>query len=543
MMTGHSVIARTLRHFEVDTIFGLMGDANMLFLTDFMGKEGGRFVAAVHEGSAVSMADGYSRVTKRVGVASVTHGPGLTNTLTAMTEAVRARSAVIILTGRTPKQRDHVQEIDIRGIAGIAGAQYHQVLSPEHIPEDIAQAMSRSILGSCPVVLDIPVELMGLEVEYVPPRPGTNLRPQRILPDAQDEAVDRALGIIATARRPLILAGRGAVLSGAREELLKLADLLSAPVATTVLAKDYFCGHPYNLGVMGGVSHSVAVDAINDADCIVAFGASMNSFTTVEGSFVSEKKVIHLDNDPTRFGQYMVPDAAIWADARAGAQLFLEQLATVSRSRQGLINEELRRRLQEWTPAQEYRDASSPGTVDMRTAITVLDAAIAPDRAVVTDAGRFIAAPWRYMTVQDPIDFTHTVAFGSIGLGLATAIGFAAARLDRLTVAIVGDGGGMMGLLEFGTAVRNGLPLIVIVLNDGSYGMEYHKLRDFGVDPAYSLIEWPEFADVARSLGGFGLTIRSLDDLHLVGEAVAEGRLPLLVDIKADPAVDIGLIG
>ena len=196
-------------------------------------------------------------------------------------------------------------------------------------------------------------------------------------------------------------------------------------------------------------------------------------------------------------------------------------------------------RLASASPRDEFEDASGADTVDLRTAMVRLDELLPLNRSVVTDAGRFLLGPWRYLHVSDPLCFVHTTNFASIGLGLATAIGASAARPNQPTVAVVGDGGFMMHLGEFTTAVRHCLPLVVVVLNDGSYGAEYTALKHYGFDPGLSLIDWPDFAPVAEAMGGRGATVRTLEDLEALAEVLSEPAGPLLVDVKVDPAVDI----
>src|SRR6202022_4508692 len=192
-------------------------------------------------------------------------------------------------------------------------------------------------------------------------------------------------------------------------------------------------------------------------------------------------------------------------------------------------------------PRSGYTDAGSKTELDVRSAMIRLDELLPRDRIVVTDVGRFVGAPWSFLHVQNPLDFAHSAAFGSIGLGTAMGVGAAAAHPDRLTLAVAGDGGAMMGIVEFSTAVRHRLPMVLVVVNDVGYGAEWTKLRELGVDPRHALIAWPDLADVGRALGGYGLTVRTLADLAFVADHVANAKLPLLVDIRVDAAVDIGL--
>ncbi len=530
-MLVHAAVAEALRGLGVDTVFGLMGDGNMHTLVDFV-TSGGRYVGSVHEAGAVSMADGYARVGGRLGVASITHGPGVSNALTALTEAVRARSPLLVLTGDTPARPDHLQRLDLRAAAGLTGASYHRVLRPSDAVGDLVAAARSALATGRPVLFDVPVDLQKADFDApVTVRP----LPARQAVEPDPDALDRALGAIVSARRPVIVAGRGA--AGARMELVELADLIGAPLGTTLLGKDLFRGHPLDLGVIGTLSTAITTETVLAADCVIVFGAGLNRYTTAEGSLLDGKAVVRIDVDPAH------PDSVV-GDAAATARAMATQLREVGyrfpASRTSALST-LATALSSHSPREEFADRSGSGTIDARTAVIRLDELLPEERVVVTDTGRFVYAPWRYLHVPEPSAFAHTLNFAAIGLGLATAIGAAAASPDRLTVAVIGDGGGMMGITELITASHAGLPLLVVVCNDGAYGMEYRGLELAGCDTAPSLLAWPDLADVARPLGADAVTVRDLAELE---EAVASLKLPLarpmVLELKNDPAVDVG---
>jgi acetolactate synthase I/II/III large subunit len=537
-MKVHSAVSRALHDNHVSRVFGLLGDANMQYISEYI-VAGGVFVNAVHEGGAVSMADGCARMSGTPAVVSVTHGPGVTNTMTALTEAVRAGSPVLLLSGDTPPRRDFVQHIDLRAVATVCGADYRAVLTPEHLVDDIAKALQHVATTRVPMLLDIGYQLLDRDVDYVTSTFSARAG-GRSVPD--DDSLDAALGIIASANRPVVLAGVGAVRAGAHDELVALAARLGAPLATTLLAKDFFRADPFNLGIFGTLSHRFAIDAISSADCVIAFGASLNSYTAADGALLAGKAVVHCDVRPQAIGRYCAADVAVVGDAKLTAASMLASLQSVELPAKLFCTPQLQAELDAFAPADEYVDTGSATTLDVRTAIVELDRLLPADRAVVTDCGRFMRSPWKYLHVANAGSFQHTVNFGSIGLGLATAIGAAVARPDRLTVAVAGDGGAMMGLIEFTTAVREQLPFVAIILNDGCYGAEYTKLQDAGLSPEHSLISWPEFADVAVSMGGHGISVRTALELKEAAAMVAAGALPLLIDVKMDPSNDIGIL-
>lgn len=530
-MKTYEAVAKLLAQNTVRTMFGLIGDANLAYLGAFIEHENGEFVAAASEGAAVSMADGFHRMSDRIGVASVTHGPAVTNCLTALTEAVRARSKVLLLTADTPAVHDHFQYLDLEGFARTAGAQYRRVQRADDIAGDLAQALTLIHAEHRPLLLNIPYDLLELDagstkrLSIVEPRTGGSL------PDA--DAVDDALGYLLHANRPVVLAGRGAL--GARAEILRLARMIGAPVLTTLLGKDLFSGEPENLGIYGTLSSEVAAKEISRCDCVLAFGASLNSLTTDSRALLRDKVVIQCDIRPDAIGRFGPVDAAVIADSAMIAQAMcdrLEQtdLAAPTRNRVIGLSTEVSA-----TDQEPYRSITRNGAVDVRDAMTWLAEALPAGTRVVSDIGRFSFTAWSALPVT-PGRFAVAGTFGSIGLGIATAIGGAAAGTEVPTVCLAGDGGAMMGIAELSTAVRHKLPLIVVILNDRCYGAEYQKLVDLDLDPAHSEVAWPEFESLGEAFGAHAVQVRSEADFAVAATCIQERQFPLVIEIKLDPA-------
>ncbi|MFC8177248.1 thiamine pyrophosphate-binding protein [Rhodococcus sp. 14-2470-1b] len=534
-MKVYSAIAHTLTDYGVDTIFGLIGDANMYSIGEYRRLGKGRYIGAVDEGGACSMAVGYARVGGKVGVATVTHGPGAANTVNAVTEAARTNTPFVLITGSTPRKRFHIQDIDLKALFSATGAEYYKVLRAEHVVNDLARALARAARTNSAIVLDIPYDICHEDVDYVPAEFISHPK-QKFSPD--DVSMDNALGRLASANRPVILAGRGAVESGARDELIELADLLGAPLATTAAAKDFFHGEKYNLGIMGDHGQPWAVDIIAKSDCIAAFGAALNNYTTVDGELLAGKSVIQVDSAAGAIGRFNPVSCAVTADAATAAAAMVEQLKEAGVAATSFRDSQLTGGVLERDPRQYFTDRSTDTELDVRTAMVTLDENLPADRVIVTDGGRFVPAPWGFLHASTARNFTHTYGWGSIGLGIATAVGAAVANPDAVTVCVAGDGGGMMGLIEFSTAVRHNIPLLVVVLNDSAYGAEYSKFEQTGFSPDNCFQSWPEFSEVARSLGGRGITVRTEKELRDVVAEIGDLTDQLLIEIKADPSVD-----
>jgi acetolactate synthase-1/2/3 large subunit len=526
---AYQSIARATYEHGVDTMFGLMGDANLFMVDSFVRDYGGRFIPAAHEGSSVLMALAYAHVSGKVGVATVTHGPALTNCMTALTEAARGHMPMVVLAGDTPVDNPrHLQSIDQREVVKATGAGFEQLRTPETVGKDVARAFYRAQVERRPIVLNMPADFMWQEVTHDVQVLDVFTAPGGV---AQGEILDNAIGMIASARRPLILAGGGAV--GARDQLIQLADRLEAPLATTLKAKGLFNDHPYNIDIFGTLSTPAAYDLIAQSDCIVCFGTALHDFTTDRGKLMKDKRIVQIDVEPAAIGGGLHPDAALVADASLTAETILYWLNEAEIPSSGFTRD-LDIATLTTHPAGAKR--TSDGFVNYVHALERLEDALPKDRVLVTDGGRFMTEVWCRLSVPNPQSFVCTVNFGAIGLGLQEAVGAGLAAPDRPVVLFSGDGGFMMGgINEFNTAVRLGLDLIVIVANDSAYGAEHIQFIDRKMDPSLTEFHWPSFAEIAKSLGGEGIEVHSDAELETALVALKNRKGPFLIELRLDP--------
>ena len=536
-MLGHDAVAQALVDHGVDTVFAVLGDGNLFIGENLQRQHGTNLIGATHEANAVCMAEGWAKASGKLGVASVTHGPGLTNTITALVEGVKNETPMLVVAGDTPVENEqHLQNLDQHALVTASGAGFQPVRNAETIAEDVSTAIRRAHSERRPIVLNVPLNIEWDEVEYVS-RPPLNPSPVRLAPDP--DQLDTALGIIASSTRPLILAGRGAVKSGAKDALLRLGETLGAPLATSLLGTGYFEGEPFNLGIHGTLSHEVAGETLAIADCVIAFGASLNFFTTDYQTLLAGKRVVHVDIDARHIDRHVTVDAGVVGDAAVVASAMNDLLNEAEHKASSFRTNELKSRLEAFDPAQAFEDKSYQGAVDPRTLTRRLEAGLPKERQVVVDAGRFMLDALT-MSVPKPENLVTSHGFGAIGLGMSTAIGAAVARPTLPTIVCIGDGGYMMGgLTEFSTAVHLGLDLIVIVYNDGSYGAEHIQLVTKGMDPTASLHEWPDFCAVAESMGCQTMRIESLDDIDAAIDVVKNRTpgQPVLIEARTDPDV------
>ena len=348
---------------------------------------------------------------------------------------------------------------------------------------------------------------------------------------AEGDILDNGIGMIASARRPLILAGGGAV--AAHDQLVRLADRLEAPLATTLQAKGLFNDHPYNIDIFGTLSTPAAYDLIAQSDCIVCFGTALHDFTTDRGKLMKDKRIVQVDVDPAAIGGGLHPNIALVADAGLTADTIVYWLDEAEIPASGFTRE-LDVKTLTAHPAGSGKAAD--GFVNYIYALERLEEALPKDRVLVTDGGRFMTEVWCRLSVPNPQSFVSSVNFGAIGLGLQEAVGAGLAAPDRPVVLFSGDGGFMMGgINEFNTAVRLGLDLIVIIANDSAYGAEHIQFVDRKMDPSLTEFHWPSFADIAKSLGGDGIEVRSKEQLEEAFKALKNRKGPFLIELRLDP--------
>ncbi|UWQ04962.1 thiamine pyrophosphate-binding protein [Aliiroseovarius crassostreae] len=526
---AYQSIARALHDHGVKTMFGLMGDANLFMVDSFVRECEGQFVPAAHEGSSVLMALAFAQVAGKVGVATVTHGPALTNCVTALTEGVRGQIPMVLLAGDTPVSNPrHLQSTDQREVVKTTGAGFVQLRAPDTIAADVDRAIYRAQVERRPIVLNMPADFMWQEVEHEQRVLDVFTAPGGV---AEGETLDNAIGMVASARRPMILAGAGAI--HARDQIIRLADRLEAPVATTLKAKGLFKDHPYNMDIFGTLSTPATYEAIAKADCILCFGTSLHDYTSDRGALMKGKRVVQVDVSPEAIGQSTHPHAALVADAALTAETILYWLNEAEVAPSGFT--------QSLDPAALTHHPVGPnktadGCVNFVHALARLEEALPQDRVLVTDGGRFMTEVWCRISAHDPQSFVVTANFGAIGQGLQEAVGAGVAAPDRPVVLFTGDGGFMMGgINEFNTAVRLGLDLIVIVANDSAYGAEHIQFLDRKMDPGLSEFQWPSFAALATALGGHGIEVRSDEELEAAISALETRAGPTLVELRLDP--------
>ncbi|MEA2249068.1 MAG: hypothetical protein QOH46_3597 [Solirubrobacteraceae bacterium] len=528
------VVAACLTNAGADVVFGVVGSGNFTATTALQAR-GARFVAARHENGAACMADAYARVSGRLGLCTVHQGPGLTNALTGLTEAAKARTPLILLAADTPLTdvRSNFR-IDQSALAEAVGAVSERVNGGRTAYADTMRAIRTAVGQRRTVLLNLPLDVQDQDAEW--PADG---RPP-VAPAAPAPApgtIAAVAGALARAERPCIIAGRGAVLSGAGEALEALGDRTGALLATSAMGHGLFASSPWSVGISGGFASPLAAELIASADVVVAFGAQLTRWTTRSGELIApHARLVQVDIDGERLGADPRVDVPVAGDAHLAATLLARELDRRGHRPAGVRTEELRERIatRRWRD-EPFDDTSSATYIDPRALSIALDDMLPAERTLVVDSGHFMGFPPMYLAVPDPAGFVFTQSYQSIGLGLGNAIGAALARPDRLTVAALGDGGAMMALPELETAARLKLPILFVIYDDAAYGAEVHH---FGPDGhALDTVQFPDtdFAAIARGMGAVGATARSLEDLSVVAEWLARRDGPFVLDAKVNP--------
>ena len=531
------VVGATIAAQGVKDAFGILGSGNLV-VTNALVRGGARFHHARHEGGAVCMADGYARVSGRVGVCSVHQGPGLTNTMTGLTEAAKSRTPVLVLAGETPAAALTSNfRIDQHDLVESVGAIAVRVHSPRTAADDAQRAYQRALIERRPVVLMLPIDIQPQQAAS--DHPTQPPLPVFEPPAPNPRAIARAADALINAKRTAIIAGRGAVLADAREDLEGLGRQTGAILATSAPANGLFAGLPYALGISGGFASPFAAKLLPQADAVIVVGASVNHWTTNHGALISDDAtVIQIDSNANAFGRNYPVDIAILGDAKAGITALQAELERRGPTTTGFRTPELAEQIasRRWRH-EPYDDAGTDEWIDPRTLTIALNELLPPARNVAVDSGHFTGYPSMYLDVQDPYAWVFANGFQAVGLGLGNAIGASIARPDVPTVAALGDGGTFLALPELETAARLKLTLLVLIYDDSAYGAEVHHFEPMGHD--VSLVRFPDadLAAIAAAAGAKSATVRSTDDLAVVEEWLVNPHGPLVLDAKVNPTI------
>ncbi len=516
----YQALAQAFAAEGVDAHFTLMGDGNMHWATAMKNLEGMATFSARHEHCACAMAMGYHLATGQVGVASVTCGPGFTQIMTALSVASRGRIPLVVFAGEAPiNARWYNQAIDQPPFAAAAGAHYISAHSPQRMYQYVREAFYVARHERRPVVLGVPYDLQKQPL----PNIGEYQPSSSVLPDTEPtppnpRQLDELVEKLAAAKCPIVLAGRGVMRSGAAKEVEELAEQTGALLSTTLLARGMFDHNAFSIGVAGGFARDIAREVGEQADLVVAIGASLNYYSVDGGHMFPKAEIVQVDTEPLGLRNGMrAADLYLRADAKLAAAGMLEKLRARGGTRASIRSPELARRIRD-EPADGAQFAIEPGLLDPRRAIDELDRVIPKDYDSVSGAGH---QAYFHSTMRGhrPENYHAIREFGAIGNGISLAIGVAAARKNGKVVLFEGDGSLLMHIQELEMVQRHRLKLLICVLNDGAYGSEVHKLRADGIDDSGSIFGRTDLAAIAKGFGLRGATVTDVREFKPLFDA------------------------
>jgi len=531
-LLGGGLVARALKNEGVELIFSLSG-GHINPIYDGCLNEGIQIIDTHHEQAAVHMAEGWARYSGRPGVAAVTAGPGVINALPGMAVAAQSGVPLVLIGGRSSLARRDIgamQDIDQLELMRPLTKWSRQVYQVERIPEYIAAAFRQAISGRPgPVFLEIPVDIMNEKAALENVRfPSSYYCTAR--PCAEESNIKEAAEILASAERPLILAGSGVFWSDASAELIRFAESLSIPVYTRNMGRGTF---PEDHALAGGFFPI----GLMQADVVLILGTRLD-WTVGYGRpplLKMSTKTIHVDIEPSEIGQNRPANLGLVGDIKA----VLQQL-------QGALKADQMQVESNWPDTiRVMRDAARESAVQkadpdaeyIHPALLCreLRSILPDDASVVVDGGDIAGFSVLTMDALSPSALIWIGAFGHLGVGLPFAIAGKLANPSRPVILITGDGAYGFSSMEFATAVRHKIPVIAIIANDGGWGqIRRGQLRDYGRTVGVELGSL-RFDQIAKTLGGFGAHIEKLEDLKPSLTEAMESGLPACINVRTDP--------
>ena len=531
-MKGAKIIIETLIEQGTDSVFGYPG-GTVLNIYDELYKAQDRIKHYItcHEQGATHAADGYARASGKTGVVIATSGPGATNLVTGIANAYLDSTPLVAITGNVALSfigRDSFQEVDITGITMPITKHNFMVKDITKLADTIREAFIIANSGRPgPVLIDVPKDIQQAECEFKP----QEKKPEEEKCGYENFNFDNAVKLIENSQKPFIYAGGGVVISDASQELIKFAEIIDAPIGASMMglsAVPY--SNPNFLGMTGMHGKYAASMAMSQSDLIIAIGTRFSDRATGnKKEFSNGKNILHIDIDPAEIGKNIPVYVALIGDVKA---VLCKLNNTLKKHERKIWKEEV-------TCIKNSPDSHLDMEKNKLTPQAVIEAVknrMPDDGIVATDVGQHQLWTAQYYHFSTPRTFITSGGLGTMGFGMGSAIGACIAKDKKRTVLFTSDGSFHMNLNELATAVTNGLPLIIVLLNNGVLGM-VRQWQTLFYDKRYSQTTTgrkTDYVKLAEAFGAAGLKLDNLEDMPKILEKAFSYNTPVLIDVKID---------
>ncbi len=531
-MKGARIVIETLIEQGVDTIFGYPGGTVVnLYEELYHCGDRIRHVLTSHEQGAAHAADGYARVTGKVGVVLATSGPGATNLVTGIANAYLDSSPIVAITGKVALAmigQDSFQDVDIAGMTMPITKHNFLVEHIEDLADNIREAFVIAKSGRPgPVLVDVPKDIQLAKYDFEPQSP-VSVLPNKL---PYEKELMQAAVLIETAKRPCIYMGGGVVISGASKELTEFAGRIDAPIASSMMGLSALSrSNPRFLGMIGMHGNYAATKAIAEADLIIAIGTRFSDRTTGnKEKFAKKAKILHFDIDPAEIGKNIRITASVTGDIKDILTALLTRLAPFE-------HPDWRKLVQKFKDDEKRLCKYPVDRLHPYAVISKLQALADDDTAIVTDVGQHQMWTAQRYEFAKPRNFVTSGGLGAMGFGMGASIGACFGKNKKKTVLITGDGSFHMNLNELATAVTHNLPIVIVIMNNGVLGM-VRQWQTFFYDGHYSettLERKTDFVKLAEAFGAKGMRISRLDEMDSVLVEAYSFDSPVVVDCMID---------
>jgi len=541
LMNGAEVLLECLAREGVDCFFGYPGGVTLPFY-DALYDSHIRHVLVRHEENACFAAEGYARSTGKVGVCCATSGPGATNLVTGLVDAMMDSIPIVAITGQVTSKligSDAFQEADTFGITRPATKHNFMVKSVQELPQIVHEAFYIAASGRPgPVLVDIPKDVFQARGHYVPVDT-IHLPGYKVFTEGHAGQIRRAAQLIWEAERPFVYAGGGTVLGKASEELTELVELADLPAVCTLMALGSLSSSHKNFISMPGMHGSYAANmGMTECDLLIALGTRFDDRVTGQlQAFARHARVIHVDIDPAEVGKNRVPDIPIVGDVKRVLQKLnkvMRELEPEFKSKQAAARAQWWTRIRDWQDEHPYDRSRAEGEIKPQHLMDEIDRLSGGQAIVTADVGQHQMWAAQLIRFNEPHLWINSGGLGAMGFGLPAALGAQMARPDKLVFAICGDGGFQMSIPELATIASHALPIKIIVMNNGYLGM-VRQWQTLFYNNRLSAVELDCFPDAEKLAGAYGFKGRTIDKPWQLTQALEEAVKepgPYLLNVK-----------